>query len=244
MSTDLCIDVNGERLVLDKSGALFWPRARTLVFADLHFEKGSSFARGGQFLPPYDTRTTLLRMADPLARHSPARVISLGDAFHDSLAPERLGPDERAMLGRFCRTHAFVWIAGNHDPHRPSWLSGAGATQWREGGLVFRHAPDPEAEPGEVAGHLHPSARIAKYGRSVKRRCFAADARRIILPAFGAYAGGLDVDDPAIASLFDAPFHAFMLGEERVYAIPRRNRTNARGAFRRPGGTAGRRSSP
>src|SRR5580693_4414432 len=113
VSIDLCADVNGERLTLDKSGAAWWPRTRTLVFADLHFEKGSSYARGRQFLPPYDTRATLLRMAEVVARRSPVRIIALGDSFHDPFAAERLGTDERGMLAAF-RAH-FVWITGNHD---------------------------------------------------------------------------------------------------------------------------------
>jgi DNA ligase-associated metallophosphoesterase len=217
--TDLCVTVNGETLLLDKSGAAWWPRTRTLVFADLHFEKGSSYARGRQFLPPYDTRATLLRMADVVARRAPARIIALGDSFHDPFAAERLGTDERGMLAAM-PAH-FVWITGNHDPHPPAWLGGAVMAEWREGGLVFRHEPRADAERGEVAGHLHPAATVAKYGRGVRRRCFVADAVRLLLPSFGAYTGGLDVGDAAIAGLFGARFHAFMLGQERVYAIPR-----------------------
>jgi DNA ligase-associated metallophosphoesterase len=228
--TDLSIAVNGETLVLDKSGAAWWPRASTLIFADLHFEKGSSYARFGQFLPPYDTRATLLRMAETVTRYSPARVIALGDSFHDPLAAARLPPTEFALLDQLTQSVHFLWITGNHDPLPPSSLRGAVMAQWRESGLVFRHEPQLDAEPGEVAGHLHPCAKVAKYGRSVRRRAFAADANRMILPAFGAYAGGLDVGDPAIACLFGARFHAFMLGEDRVYAIPRqtgrRNRSD------------------
>lgn len=221
VSTDLCIDVNGETVLLDRSGAAWWERTRTLVFADLHFEKGSSYARGRQFLPPYDTRATLLRMAEVVARRPPARIIALGDSFHDPLAAERMGTEERGMLQALAVAAHFVWITGNHDPHPPAWLGGAVMPEWREGGLVFRHEPRQDAEPGEVAGHLHPAARVARYGRSVRRRCFVADAMRLLLPSFGAYTGGLDVADAAIASLFGPRFHAFMLGEERVYAIAR-----------------------
>jgi uncharacterized protein len=217
--TDLCVNVNGETLLLDKAGAAWWPRTRTLIFADLHFEKGSSYARGRQFLPPYDTRTTLLRMAEVVARRSPARIIALGDSFHDPFAAERLGVEERAMLAAL--PGHFVWITGNHDPHPPAWLGGAVMPEWREGGLIFRHEPRADAEPGELAGHLHPAATVAKYGRGVRRRCFVGDAARLLLPSFGAYTGGLDVGDAAISGLFGSRFHAFMLGEERVYAIPR-----------------------
>ena len=219
--TDLCVTVNGESLLLDKSGAAWWPRTRSLIFADLHFEKGSSYARGRQFLPPYDTRATLLRMAQVVARRAPVRIIALGDSFHDPFAAERLGGEERGMLEALATAAHFIWITGNHDPHPPAWLGGAVMPEWREGGLVFRHEPRADAERGEVAGHLHPAATVAKYGRGVRRRCFVADAMRLLLPSFGAYTGGLDVGDAAIAGLFGARFHAFMLGEERVYAIPR-----------------------
>jgi len=220
--TDLNIVVNGETLVLDRSGAAWWPRTATLILADLHFEKGSSYARFGQFLPPYDTRATLLRMADVMARRAPARVIALGDSFHDPFAAARLPAQELEMLQRLARSVHMLWIAGNHDPHPPASLAGAVMADWREGGLIFRHEPRLDVEAGEVAGHLHPCAKVVKYGRGVRRRAFAADGARIVLPAFGAYAGGLDVGDPAISELFAGRFHAFMLGEERVYAIPRR----------------------
>ena len=221
-SGDLLIDVNGETLLLDACGAAYVRAHDTLIFSDLHFEKGSSYARGRQFLPPYDTTNTLLRMTRAIARHKPARVIALGDSFHDAGAADRLGPEERGMLEALGAAARFVWIAGNHDPHPPSWLAGGIAQTCRIGGLTFRHEPLAAFEPGEVAGHLHPCASVAKWGRSVRRRCFVSDGLRLILPSFGAYTGGLDVGDAAIAGLFAGPFHAYMLGHARVYAIPRR----------------------
>ena len=218
---DLEIPVNGERLLLDVSGAAWWASRRTLVFADLHFEKGSSYARGGQFLPPYDTRATLQRMAQAVARRRPARIVALGDSFHDPHAADRLDAEARALLAGMAKAVDFVWIAGNHDPHPPAWLGGAVMAEWREGGLVFRHEPSAGAAPGEVAGHLHPCARVSKWGRFVRRRCFADDGTRMVLPSFGAYTGGLDVGDEAIASLFGPRFHAYMLGTDRVYAMAR-----------------------
>ena len=219
---DLLVDVNGETLLLDPCGAAFLPAHATLVFADLHFEKGSSYARGRQFLPPYDTHATLLRMARAIARHKPARVIALGDSFHDPDAADRLGDDERELLLALGQAAHFTWIAGNHDPHPPAWLGGDVTDGARLGGLTFRHEPLTIFHAGEVAGHLHPCASVAKWGRSVRRRCFVSDGLRLLLPSFGAYTGGLDVGDTAIASLFAGPFHAYMLGNTRVYAIPRR----------------------
>src|ERR1051326_9082274 len=215
MWTDLEIRLNGEVLVPDLSGALWWPQRRTLIVADMHLEKGSSFARLGQFLPPYDSRTTLGRLAAAAARRDAARIIALGDSFHDRRAAERLDGESRRVLADLAATRHFIWIAGNHDPDPPDWTPGTIAAEWREGGLTFRHEPSALFADGEVAGHLHPCARIAKWGRSVRRRCFAADGARMVLPAFGAFAGGLDVGEAAIASLFAGAFHAYMLGTER-----------------------------
>ncbi|HKQ10584.1 MAG TPA: ligase-associated DNA damage response endonuclease PdeM [Rhizomicrobium sp.] len=221
-TNDLLIKVNGESLLLDACGAAFSPAYSALMFADLHFEKGSSYARGRQFLPPYDSADTLRRMARAMARHKPARVIALGDSFHDREAAGRLGAQERELLASLGRAAHFTWIAGNHDPHPPGWLNGDVVQELRLGGLVLRHEPLVLLQTGEVAGHLHPCASVMKWGRSVRRRCFVSDGLRLILPSFGAYTGGLDVGDAAFAALFAGPFHAYMLGASRVYAMARR----------------------
>jgi metallophosphoesterase superfamily enzyme len=89
------------------------------------------------------------------------------------------------------------------------------------GNLVFRHEPSAKPVPGEIAGHLHPVAKIVVRGESVRRRCVASDGTRAILPAFGAYAGGLNVLDRAFAKLFVADaLSAWMLGSSGVYRMP------------------------
>jgi DNA ligase-associated metallophosphoesterase len=205
------------------AGALWWAGERLLVVADLHLEKGSSFARRGRMLPPYDTGDTLARLAALVGRLRPRTVVALGDSFHDGEAAARLSPAHRAALGALMSGRDWIWIAGNHDPERPAGLGGMVADALSVGPLTFRHEPAAGPATGEIAGHLHPAARVYGRGKSVRRRCFAGDGRRLILPAFGAYAGGLDITDRAFAGLF-APetFRAFVLGDERVYAVGRR----------------------
>lgn len=213
------LEVNGEELLLDASGALWWPAERTLVFADLHFEKGSSFARRGQMLPPYDTRTTIRRMGVLIAQHAPRRIIALGDSFHDRDGPDRLDGHERESLRGLGKGAEWIWIAGNHDPAPPAWLGGTVTEEAAIGGLVFRHEPHMRANPGEVAGHLHPCATVTRRGRSLRRRCFVSDGLRMVMPAFGAYAGGLDVREAPVRSLFGEGFLTYLLGTRRVYAV-------------------------
>jgi hypothetical protein len=215
----LHIEVNGEGVVPDPSGALWWPEQSTLVFADIHFEKGSFYALTRQFLPPYDTRTALRRIAEAIALRKPARVIALGDSFHDREAPMRLDDEERAILERLGRTADWIWITGNHDPAPPTWLGGFITSEIAFGRLVFRHEPGVLFQRGEIAGHLHPCTTVNRRGRSLRRRCFVTNGKRMVLPAFGAYAGGLDLWDAAIAGLFEADFGAYVLGKSRVYAV-------------------------
>jgi hypothetical protein len=213
------IAVNGETLLLDATGALYWPAMRTLIFSDMHFEKGSSYARRGAMLPPYDTRATLARVATLVKHYAPARIIALGDSFHDDEAADRLDAVEREVLLALSKIADWIWIAGNHDPEPPPWLGGQIAEEVAIGGLLFRHEPSTEPFAGEIAGHLHPCASVTRRGRTLRRRCFVSDGARLVMPAFGAYAGGLDVRELAVRMLFPDMFRAYVLGARRVYAV-------------------------
>lgn len=223
------IHVSGERLLLDPAGALVWPARETLVVSDLHLEKGSFFAaRRGSLLPPWDTRETLDRLTPLLRRWRPRTVVALGDSFHDDAGAGRLLPADAARLAALARELAFVWVLGNHDPTPRTELPGVWADEHALGPLIFRHQARPGAEPGEICGHHHPKATIAARGCNISRPCFVADARRVMLPAFGAYAGGLDIADPVIRGLFPRGGRAFLLGSERLFSFSLGGGTAAR----------------
>jgi len=205
-------------LLADISGALFWDEQSLLIVSDLHLEKGSSFAARGVLLPPYDTVATLSRLAAVIARHDPRMVIALGDSFHDREAHERLSDTDRDALNALQARRDWIWISGNHDPALPRDLGGVVATEVAIGPITFRH--EPTGAVGEIAGHLHPKARVPTRGRSVERRCFASDGERAVMPAFGAYAGGLSIRDRAFEKVFQSlEFMAHLLGDNRLHAI-------------------------
>ncbi len=216
----LDIDFRGNHLIIDPSGCVYWPDEDTLVVSDLHLEKGSSLATRGILVPPYDTDATLDHLAEKLTSWQPKRVISLGDSFHDDGASTRLTGPSRARLMQMMKRRDWVWICGNHDPSPPESLGGMHASELYLGTLMFRHEPLMEFVPGEIAGHLHPCAKIRRRGKSVRRRCVAGDGNRMILPAFGAYTGGLDLKDPAYQGLFQqTSLKAWMLGLQNIYEI-------------------------
>jgi DNA ligase-associated metallophosphoesterase len=207
-------------VVLDPAGALWLAQSRTLVVSDLHLEKASSFARRGMLLPPYDTGATLALLADLIARRDPRRVIALGDSFHDSDGYGRLSDPDRLRLSLLQGGREWVWIKGNHDPEFPEGIGGEVTAELATDGLAFRHEPSAGEASGEIAGHLHPAAKICGNGRSVRCRAFATDGARMVVPAFGVLAGGLNVLDRAFASLF-APgaLKPFLIGDGRLFPV-------------------------
>lgn len=201
------------------SGALWWADAALLCVADLHFGRSERLARrGGTLLPPYEVALTLDRLAAEIRALAPRVVVCLGDSFDDSDAGAALAGADLDRLIALGAGREWIWIAGNHDP-APLSVPGRHLQELRHGPLVFRHIALGAPEPGEVSGHYHPKFRLNARGRSVTRACFLHDARRVILPAFGAYTGGLRSDHPALAALFEPPARAILTGSPCL-AVP------------------------
>lgn len=217
----LPLRLNGADLVVDLSGVVWWPDQRTLIVADLHFEKGTSVAlRSGQLLPPYDTAATLMRLAAACSRFQPDRVIALGDSFHDPGAIARLSDRDRDALTALVHTTDWVWVEGNHDPDPHGPWGGTVVPKITLGPLTFRHQALAGAV-GEVSGHYHPKTSIRVRDKRVGSRCFAHDGARLILPAFGAYTGGLELLAPDLVRLFGPDLQATLIGRQRLFRFPK-----------------------
>lgn len=226
MSRQSPLALAGTSLLADLSGALIWPERRLVAVADLHLEKGSAAAARGRLLPPYDTARTLARLEAVIGQAGARTVLCLGDSVHDAGAAGRIAPADLARIRSLTASLDWVWITGNHDPEPPDW-GGRIADAVTIGPLVFRHIAtevagrDITAEAaGEVSGHLHPAAALDTRGRRLHGRCFVDNGQRLVLPAFGAYAGGLDVFDPAIVGLFPTGFHIHLIGRDRIHRLP------------------------
>jgi DNA ligase-associated metallophosphoesterase len=212
--------VAGHELKPLVAGALYWEAEDTLLVADLHMEKGAAFAALGMLLPPYDTRSTLARLGKIIKKVDPGRVVALGDSFHRSECADHMVDDDLAFLTKLQRDRDWFWICGNHDPHLPASVGGTVCETLTISGVTLRHEPSEDALGPEIVGHLHPVARIARRGTVVRRRCFATDGNRLVMPAFGAYAGGLNVLHDAFQPLFRwHQLEAWMMGRHAVYPV-------------------------
>ena len=206
-------------IVCRAAGALWVEAHGVLIVADLHLEKGSSFAARGQMLPPYDTRETLARLETEVALLAPRLLVFLGDTFHDADGEDRLETSDQRRVEALALGRTLLWLAGNHDRMSPRTLPGETAETFSVAGLDLVHEPRERPSGLEVAGHLHPCAKVRGKGAAVRRRCFITDGGRMILPAFGAYAGGLNVRDAAFGKLLRRRPLAAVMGVGRVHAI-------------------------
>ena len=218
------LSICGKQLIADMSGALYWPGERMLIVADLHLEKASAHAARGALLPPYDTRETLERLAVAIDRYQPAIVVALGDSLHDRGAAERISSRDLAALEILQEDRRWIWVTGNHDPEIAGKLGGEVVDALAVGGLRFVHIPTLGRATHEIAGHLHPAARLSLYGHALRRPCFIGNRLRLLLPAFGTFTGGLNVLDQAFHPLFgNDGFGVWMLGQEGVYPVATRH---------------------
>ncbi|HMG46867.1 MAG TPA: ligase-associated DNA damage response endonuclease PdeM [Allosphingosinicella sp.] len=211
---------SGHELMALPQGALFWPARRALLVADLHLEKASWFASGGQMLPPYDSIATLADLSAIAAATDAAEIWCLGDSFHDRHGCDRLPAEARAQLTALTGSMRWIWIVGNHDPGFADHCGGTIVDEAEVDGLVLRHEADPAEARPELSGHFHPKLRINHRGRQVSRRCFVATQTKLILPAFGSLTGGLDAHHPEIVRAVGAGAQALVPVRDRLLRFP------------------------
>jgi uncharacterized protein len=211
---------SGRNFVALREGALFWPERQALIVADLHLEKASWFAKGGQMLPPYDSVATLTGL-EALAKSTCAREIwCLGDSFHDKEGCDRLPEAAQALLRALTSGTRWTWITGNHDPIVAAHCGGEVVEEALVDGLLLRHEADPNELRPELSGHFHPKLRIMRRGRQVSRRCFVATTRKLVLPAFGSLTGGLDAHHPEIMRRVGPSAAALVPVADRLLRFP------------------------
>ncbi|WP_294121260.1 ligase-associated DNA damage response endonuclease PdeM [Sphingomonas sp.] len=201
-------------------GALHWPVEQALLVADLHLEKASWFAAGGQMLPPYDSQATLEALSKEIERTGVTRLYCLGDSFHDRFGCDRLPETARELLASMTARLDWVWIVGNHDSGFVDHCGGRIEVECEVGGIVLRHEAEENDQRPEMSGHYHPKYRLSLKGRSVSRRCFVASASKLILPAFGAFTGGLDAGHPEILKKVGPSATALVPSSDRLLRFP------------------------
>ena len=220
---DQPLSLCGKAFRAHMSGALYWPAEHALIVSDLHLEKGSHYAARGQMLPPYDTRETLRKLAEVIDMYNAETVIALGDSLHDATAAPRIDAADLETLAILQDNRDWIWITGNHDPDVAPILGGHVLPGLTVEGLTLRHEPRAGAVTHEIAGHMHPAARLVVHGTALRRPCFISNGLRLVMPAFGAFTGGLNILDAAFEPFFGLDgMSVWMLGQEGLYPVATR----------------------
>ena len=202
---------------MDGSGALYWPDRNILIIADAHLEKGSFFARRGFHLPPYDSFMTLTKLLAVRQKYEARKIMILGDFFHDNHAHQRMSRESTDLFEEL-KKYDLVWIKGNHDiAYKPEGIEVL--DEFEDAGIVFRHEAENTSKP-EISGHYHPKSDFVYKGRQFRERCFVDDGLKLMLPAFGAYTGGLSIKDKAIRKLFGSQYRQYIVINDSVVYIP------------------------
>jgi len=216
----VALSIGALSLLLDASGVLYEPHEKLIIVSDLHLEKASSLARRGSLLPPYDTLDTLKRLSLVIDRLQPQTIISLGDTWHDTHGPSRISKDDTTIFASLRKNIDWIFITGNHDPDPPHFSSSQVMNEIQIGGVHFRHEPKIKITEPEIAGHLHPAAKLRAKGRAIRRKCFISDTTRCILPAFGSLTGGLNVLDKAFDPLFPKQnFLTHVISSDQLFTV-------------------------
>jgi metallophosphoesterase superfamily enzyme len=207
------ISVCGWQLIADKSGALFWPGRRTLVVADLPLGSGQDGS----------TRETLVKLAEAMDRYEPQTVIVLGEGLRASEAAAGMAASDREVLRILQEDRDWVWVTGDAGRPAPPHLGGRTCGELEVAGITLRPRPIPGWATHEIAASLRPAAHLLMYGYSLRRACFVGNRQRLVMPAFGAAAGGVNVLDAPFRPLFgDGGMAVWMLGEEGLYPVATR----------------------
>ena len=211
-----CTEFGGRVFEMHPSGALYWPSQFSLLVADLHFEKGSSYHKTGQFLPPYDTHQTLEKLETVIKYFKPRRIFFLGDTFHDMSAWKRMPDVNKSRLLDVVEDLEVVWIEGNHDqgglPDRFKSVKNIEVD-----GITLRHIMQRSFIGPEISAHFHPAGVIKFRGMRIRRPCFIKSGQKFVVPSFGVLTGGLDFSDDAFEDFHNCKTHLFFLGERKIF---------------------------
>ncbi len=186
------------QFLLNPDGSMYWIEEKSLIVGDLHLEKSTSYIDQGNFLPPYDF---------------------LGDVFHDNSAFDRLKKKEKQLFKDILKKNV-IWVKGNHD-NNFKYVNIKTYTSYKLKNFIFSHISDKKNKL-EISAHYHPKVTFKFKGTKISKPCFLIDKEKIILPAYGAYTGGLNISSDIYKNVFLNDYQIYALGNTKVLKIEKK----------------------
>jgi DNA ligase-associated metallophosphoesterase len=209
------INFNNHEFKINNDGILFWLEKKIAIISDLHLEKGSSFASSGQFIPPYDSEETLKKLINFLKTHEVQTIILLGDTFHDGGALNRMSCKVKLIFDSLVENYEIIFVLGNHENKMKSPY-----IKFYERYIVddihFLHEAVLEKKY-QISGHFHPVASLKINSKKITEKCLIHSENHIIMPAFGEFTGGLNINNPVFKPFLNSNYYIYFLTKKSVY---------------------------
>jgi hypothetical protein len=209
------INFNNHEFKINNDGILFWLEKKIAIISDLHLEKGSSFASSGQFIPPYDSEETLKKLINFLKTHEVQTIILLGDTFHDRGALNRMSSKVKSIFDSLVENYEIIFVLGNHENKMKSAF-----IKFYERYIVddihFLHEAVLEKKY-QISGHFHPVASLKINSKQITEKCLIHSENHIIMPAFGEFTGGLNINNPVFKPFLNRNYYIYFLTKKSVY---------------------------
>ena len=209
------INFNNHEFKINNDGVLFWLEKKIAIVSDLHLEKGSSFASLGQFIPPFDSEETLKKLINFFKTHEVQTIILLGDTFHDRGALNRMSSKVKSIFDSLVENYEIIFVLGNHENKMKSAF-----IKFYERYIVddihFLHEAVLEKKY-QISGHFHPVASLKINSKQITEKCLIHSENHIIMPAFGEFTGGLNINNPVFKPFLNRNYYIYFLTKKSVY---------------------------
>ena len=209
------INFNNHEFKINNDGILFWLEKKIAIVSDLHLEKGSSFASLGQFIPPFDSEETLKKLINFFKTHEVQTIILLGDTFHDRGALNRMSSKVKSIFDSLVENYEIIFVLGNHENKMKSAF-----IKFYERYIVddihFLHEAVLEKKY-QISGHFHPVASLKINSKQITEKCLIHSENHIIMPAFGEFTGGLNINNPVFKPFLNRNYYIYFLTKKSVY---------------------------
>ena len=209
------INFNNHEFKINNDGVLFWLEKKIAIVSDLHLEKGSSFASSGQFIPPFDSEETLKKLINFFKTHEVQTIILLGDTFHDRGALNRMSSKVKSIFDSLVENYEIIFVLGNHENKMKSPY-----IKFYERYIVddihFLHEAVLEKKY-QISGHFHPVASLKINSKQITEKCLIHSENHIIMPAFGEFTGGLNINNPVFKPFLNRNYYIYFLTKKSVY---------------------------
>ena len=212
------INFNNHKFLINKDGILFWLDKQIAIISDLHLEKGSSFGRSGQFLPPYDSEETLTKLLNSIKNYNIKKVILLGDTFHDKNALSRMSNKVLILFETFIKKYEVIFVLGNHET-KMQLENIKFFNEYFLDGIHFIHQTS-KKNIYQISGHYHPIATIRTGSIKITGKCFIQEQYNLIMPSYGVYTGGLNIKNKIFKKIFKKEPNVYFLGKRSIYKFP------------------------